>query len=118
MQELTGEFTQTVTRETTWQEVASQEVTSQEITWTRVLAAGSLIASAALLLTGRRKAALIATGIGAVAVLAEDPQALREMWNRAPEYLQDGREMLGRMENVVEDLTAQGGRVKQLWRRA
>ncbi len=86
--------------------------------WTRALAAGALVTGAALLLAGRKKGALIAAGLGAAAVLAEDPQAVREMWRRTPEYLSDGHALLERLEDVVENLTEQSNRVQQLLRRA
>ncbi len=90
----------------------------QEITWLRALAAGSLVAGAALLLTGRKKAALTASGLGAAVILAEDPDAMRQLWQCVPDYLQDGHELLGRLEGVLDGITEQGGRVRQLVRRA
>lgn len=90
----------------------------QEMTWLRALAAGSLVAGAALLLTGRRKAALTASGLGAAVILAEDPDAIKELWHSVPEYLQDGHELLGRLEGVLDGITEQSGRVRQLVRRA
>ncbi|MEO6964861.1 MAG: hypothetical protein ABI076_03065 [Acidobacteriaceae bacterium] len=90
----------------------------QEITWLRALAAGSLVAGAALLLTGRKKAALTASGLGAAAILAEDPEAMKGLWQRVPNYLQDGHELLGRLEGVLDGISEQGGRVRQLVRRA
>ncbi len=90
----------------------------QEFTWLRALAAGSLVAGAALLLTGRKKAALTASGLGAAVILAEDPDAMKQLWQCVPDYLQDGHELLGRLEGVLDGITEQGGRVKQLVRRA
>ena len=90
----------------------------QEMTWLRAIAAGSLVAGAALLLTGRKRAALTASGLGAAVILAEDPDAVKELWHRVPDYLQDGHELLGRLEGVLDGITEQGGRVRQLVRRA
>lgn len=90
----------------------------QEVTWLRALAAGSLVAAAALLLTGRRKAALTASGLGAAVILSEDPEAIKELWHSVPNYLQDGHELLGRLEGVLDGISEQSGRVKQLVRRA
>ncbi len=85
--------------------------------WTRALAAGALVAGAAMLLTGRKKGALIAAGLGAAAVLAEDPQAVKEMWRRTPQYISEGHALLGRLEDVVENLTEQSQRVQNILRR-
>lgn len=90
----------------------------QEMTWLRALAAGSLVVGAALLLTGRKKAALTASGLGAAVILSEDPEAMKELWKHVPGFLQDGHELLGRLEGVLDGITEQGGRVRQLVRRA
>lgn len=90
----------------------------KEVTWLRAVAAGSFVAGAALLLTGRRKASLAASGIGAAVILTEDPEAMKELWKRVPEYLQDGHELLGRLEGVLDGISEQSGRVRQLVRRA
>ncbi len=91
---------------------------AQDVTWLRAVAAGSFIAGAALLLTGRRKAALTASGLGAAVILTEDPAAVKELWQRVPDYLQDGHDLLGRLEGVIDGITEQSGRVRQLVRRA
>ena len=90
----------------------------KEMTWMRAVAAGSLVAGAALLLTGRRKAALTASGLGAAVILTEDTGAVKELWQRLPNYLQDGHDLLGRLEGVLDGITEQSGRVRQLVRRA
>jgi hypothetical protein len=90
----------------------------QEMTWMRAVAAGSLIAGAALLLTGRKRAALTVSGLGAAVMLTEDPEAVKEFWQRVPNYLQDGHDLLGRLEGVLDGITEQSGRVRQLVRRA
>ena len=100
------------------QKSISQENLPEDLQWTRVLAAGSLVIGAALLLTGRKKAALIAAGMGAAAVLSEDPHTIKELWHRTPEYLREGHDLLGHLENVVDNLKEQSGRVQQLLRRA
>ena len=89
-----------------------------EFNWLRALAAGSLVTGAVLLLTGRRKAALTVSGLGAAVILAEDPEAMKELWHGVPDYLQDGHELLGRLEGVLDGITEQSTRVRQLVRRA
>ena len=92
--------------------------TAGEVRWKRALAAGSLAAGAALLLTGRRKAALVATGLGAAAMLAEEPETLRRLWRNAPRYLEDGRAALARLEDVIGGVAEQSERARNLLRRA
>ena len=89
-----------------------------EFTWLRAVAAGSLVTGAVLLLTGRRKAALTVSGLGAAVILAEDPGAMKDLWHNVPDYLQDGHELLGRLEGVLDGISEQSTRVRQLVRRA
>lgn len=89
-----------------------------EFTWLRAVAAGSLVSGAVLLLTGRRKAALTVSGLGAAVILAEDPEGIKELWHNVPDYLQDGHELLGRLEGVLDGISEQSSRVRQLVRRA
>ena len=88
------------------------------MSWKRALAAGSLAAGAALLLSGRRKAALAATGLGAAALLAEEPEMMRRLWRNAPQYLEDGRAVLDRLESVMDGVAEQSGRARKLLQRA
>jgi hypothetical protein len=85
-----------------------------DLTWTRGLATGSLIAGAILLATGKRKAGIAATAIGAAAVLLEDVDGTKELWNSIPGYIESGQQMLSRVERFVEDLAEQGEKVSKM----
>ncbi len=82
--------------------------------WTRGLAAGSLITGAVLLASGKRKAGFAVTAVGAVVALLEDVDNLREIWDQLPGYLQNGQQMLGRVESFVTELAQQGERITKL----
>jgi len=90
----------------------------QELRWKRAVATGSLLTAAALLLSGRRKAALVATGVGAMALLAEDPDSVRRIWNHAPRYLQDGHAILDRLEEVRSSLETQKQQARHILSRS
>ena len=85
--------------------------------WTRALAAGALVAGAAMLLTGRKRGAMVAVGMGAAAVLIENPNAVKELWRRTPQFISEGHTLLTRLEDVVDNLTEQSQRVQSLLRR-
>lgn len=84
----------------------------KEFPWTRAVAAGSLIAGAYLLFTGRRKAALGAAFAGAAVAALEKPEIVKELWDNAPKYLRAGQDFLLRAEDVVEDLRKRGEKLK------
>ena len=84
-----------------------------EVPWTRAFAAGSLIVSAWLLFTGRRKAALAIAAGGAAVALLENPEAARELWKGIPGYLHSAKDMLVRAEEFVEDVAEKGNKLRQ-----
>ena len=91
---------------------------TSEAPWTRSLAAGTLLASAVLLILGRRKAALAVAAAGGAVALIEDPDSVRRFWNDIPEYVKAGQRLLARVEGLVEQAAEQGERLKDLLRRA
>jgi hypothetical protein len=90
------------------------ESSLSEIPWTRVAAAGSFALGALLLITGHRKAALVAAGAGAAAVLAEHPDMVRDAWNSMPRYVRAGQDFLVRVEDFAEELNKQGIRIRKV----
>lgn len=84
-----------------------------DVPWTRVVAAGSLVASAWLLFTGRRKAALAIAAGGAAVALLENPEYARELWKGVPGYLHSAKDMLVRAEEFVEDIAERGNKLRQ-----
>jgi hypothetical protein len=90
------------------------ESSLSEIPWTRVAAAGSFALGALLLITGRRKAALLASAAGAAAILAENPEIVREAWDSMPRYVRAGQDFLVRLEDFVEELNKQGIRIRKV----
>jgi hypothetical protein len=86
----------------------------KEMPWPRMVAAGSLIVGAYLLVTGRHKAAL-AAGLAAVGfAAAEDPEMAKRVWENTPKYLRAGQDFLKRAENVVEDVRGKGEKIREM----
>jgi hypothetical protein len=88
------------------------------VPWTRSLAAGTLLASAVLLLTGKRKAAVAVAAAGTAVALIEDPESVKKFWDDIPNYVQAGQKVLARMEGLVEQAAEQGMRLKDILRKA
>jgi hypothetical protein len=80
--------------------------------WIRYVAAGTLAASGALMVTGRRKTGMIAAVSGTVLVMIDQQDTVRDWWNRLPGFLQEVHELLGRAQDAVEDLSTQGERLR------
>ena len=84
-----------------------------EVPWTRAVAATSLIASALLLVTGRRKSALAVAAGGAAVALLEKPEVVQDLWKGIPGYLRSAKDMLVRVEEFVEDIAAKGDKLRK-----
>jgi hypothetical protein len=87
---------------------------AEQITWQRGVAAGSLITGAILLATGKRRAGIALTVVGAAAALLEDVEGTRQLWNSIPQYIESGQQVLGKVEKFVEELAEQGERVSKI----
>jgi len=84
-----------------------------EIPWTRSVAAGSLIVSALLLISGKRKSGLAVAAAGAAIALLENPGAVKDAWESMPRFVRAGQDFLVRVEDFVDELNKQGGRLRK-----
>jgi hypothetical protein len=80
--------------------------------WIRFAAAGTLAASGALIVSGKRKAGLLAAVSGTALVVIDQQDAVREWWSKLPGFLQELHELLGRAEDAVDDLSTQSQRLR------
>jgi hypothetical protein len=85
-----------------------------EIPWTRSVAAGSLIVSALLLVSGRRKSGIAVAAAGAAVALLENPEAVKEAWESMPRFVRAGQDFLVRLEDFVDELNKQGKRLRDV----
>ncbi len=86
----------------------------EDVSWQRMLAAGTLAASAVLLFSGRRKSALaLAAGAAGVALL-EYPEAAKEIWTNIPRYIRSAQDFFVKAEDLVEQVAEQGQRLRSL----
>jgi hypothetical protein len=90
------------------------ESSLSETHWTRAVAAGSLIVSAFLLISGRRKSGVAVAAAGAAVALLENPEAVREVWDSMPRLVRASQDFLVRIEDFVEELNRQGIRLRRV----
>ena len=87
--------------------------------WKKALVVGSFTAGALLLFKGYRSAAIVAAGTGAAVLASEYPDQVRDLWERAPEYLERGTVIVAAISRVRERLAQQGTRtISRAWREA
>jgi len=75
--------------------------------WKRALIFGSLGASAFLLVTGRKPAAGVLAGVGLAALASEYPEHMQRLWERAPEYVNRGNQVLSIAATFLERMSEQ-----------
>jgi hypothetical protein len=80
--------------------------------WIRYAAAGTLAASGVLLVTGHRRAGLIAAASGAALALLEK-EAVTAWWNGFPGFLEELSATLCRAQSAVEDISTQGHKLRE-----
>jgi hypothetical protein len=78
------------------------------MSWVRIAAAGTLAASGALLIAGKRRAGLVTALTGAALVMLEQREVVSQWWTALPAYLEEMQGMVGRAQAAVDDLSVQG----------
>lgn len=75
--------------------------------WVRFAAGGTLAAGCLLLVTGRRRAGLVAAASGTALALLDQRDALRSWWDALPGYIDDLQRLLSQVQGTVDELSAQ-----------
>lgn len=84
----------------------------------QMAAATALAAGGVLLVAGKRRAGLVAAVSGAALAMLDQQEAVRRWWNALPIYLDEIQSVVGRAQDAVEDLSAQGEKLKRVLNRA
>ena len=90
---------------------------ADDINWIRYAAAGTLAAGGALLITGNRKAGLIAAATGAVLTMIDQQEVVSAWWNMLPGFLDEMQSTLGKAQVAVQDLSTQGQKLRAVFNR-
>lgn len=73
--------------------------------WKRAVILGSLGAGAVLALTGKRTAGLVLAGVGVAVLASEHPEKVEQLWQRAPEYMEKGTQIVNMVSGFLERLS-------------
>jgi hypothetical protein len=79
-----------------------------------MVGAGTLVASGALLVAGKRRAGLVTAVAGAALVMLDQQEVVSQWWNALPGYLEEMQGMLGRAQAAVDDLSVQGEKLRRV----
>ncbi len=70
--------------------------------WKKAVIFGGIGAGAVLFASGRRPAGMILAGIGAAMLASEYPERLQQLWERAPEYMDRGNELMAAISRIAQ----------------
>lgn len=79
-----------------------------------MVGAGALAASALLVLSGKRRAGVVAAATGTALLLLDQQDTLRAWWNAIPGYIADVQGLLNNMQNAVETISEQRQKLHQI----
>ena len=89
------------------------------LNWKKGVIAGSLAAAAVFFVKGNKLFGLIAAGVGAATLASEYPEQLEQLWERAPEYLERGSQLMEAIGRIRERLEEAGAHAAQAaWKEA
>jgi hypothetical protein len=84
------------------------------LNWVGFAAGGTLVAAGFLLLTGQRRAGMVAAASGTALALLDQQETLRSWWNTLPAYIDEVQGLLTQVQGTVEELAAQRERLRRI----
>ena len=78
--------------------------------WKRIAMFGAFGASVALIVRGRRPEGIALAGVGLALLAAEHPEYLESVWERAPEYLDRGSQLMQVISRLKQRFEEEGPR--------
>ena len=101
--------------EETGQTQTAADTRSKSANLVRYAAAGTLVAGGALLLSGNRRAGMLAAVGGAALAMLDQQETVKALWNALPGFLDETQSLLGRVQGAVEDISSQRERLKTIF---
>jgi hypothetical protein len=77
---------------------------SESINWIGFTAGTTLAVAGMLLLSGNRRAGLVAAATGTTLAVLDQQETLRSWWNALPGYIDQVQGLLGQVQDTVNDV--------------
>ena len=78
--------------------------------WKQAVMYGAFGGAAVMVLRGQRHVGLALAGVGLVFMAAEHPEHFEQLWERAPEYLERGSQIVGVISRIKQRLEEEGAK--------
>ena len=89
-------------------------VKGEPLNWAGLAAGAGLLAGGVLLLTGHRRAGLVAAATGTTLALLDQQEVVRSWWDALPGYVDGVQRLLGQVEESVVELAMQRERLHRI----
>lgn len=96
---------------------AKRRTDCSSVPWARIAAAGTLIAGGGLLLSGNRKAGLVAATTGASLALLDQQDVVLKWWDSLPAHISNVQKVLGQVQETLDDVVIQREKLAKLLNR-
>ena len=103
-----------LTQPETQSRMARFNSTLEDTNWARMAAGGGLLAGGLLMLTGHRKAGLLAAASGTALALLDQQEVVRAWWDALPGYIEKVQQVVVQMEEAVDEVASQRERLHQI----
>jgi len=94
--------------------LAPKSRTGESAEWTGIVASGALIAGGLLLLLGKRRIGTVVAASGAALALLEEQEAVRELFQQLPGYIDEAQRLADRVQDTVEDLAEKRAHLRRI----
>jgi hypothetical protein len=85
--------------------------------WMGITIGGTLLVGSLLLLSGKKRAGLVATAAATALTALDQQETIREWWNMLPQYLDEAQRLLDQAQNTIDDLAAKRERLLAMFNR-
>jgi hypothetical protein len=87
---------------------------TESLNWAGYAAGGALIAGGLLLLTGQRRAGMVAATAGTALALLDQQETVRSWWQAIPYYIDEVEWTLSRVQETVNDIAIKREAVRRI----
>src|SRR5579872_280385 len=84
--------------------------------WKKIVMFASFGFAAFMFIKGKRTAGFAAAGVGLAALASEHPEKMKELWERAPEYLEKGHRLVNTAQSLIDRVAEQSEAFQSLRR--
>jgi hypothetical protein len=85
--------------------------------WIGITVGGTFLVGAFLLLSGKKRAGLMATAAATALTVLDQQDTIREWWNALPKYLDEAQRLLDQAQTTIDDLAAKREKLRVMFNR-